>query len=129
MPTLQEKYKVPHLDAKGEGDNFFRELGVPTTFLITSFYWENLISFGCGPRRGADGKLVFALPLGEKKVPSIAVDDIGRCAYGILQGGREWVGRTLGVAGEHLTGREMAEALTVALGEEVTLGAGWWSPP
>eukprot|EP00667_Euglena_gracilis_P016350 EG_transcript_17096 len=45
---------------------------------------------------------------------------IGRCAYGILQGGREWVGRTLGVAGEHLTGREMAEALTVALGEEVT---------
>lgn len=54
---------------------------------------------------------------------------IGRCAYGILQGGRGWVGRTLGVAGEHLTGREMAEALTVALGEEVTLGAGWWSPP
>ena len=55
MPTLMGKYKVPHFDTKGEADNFFRELGVPTTFLLTSFYWENFIYFGLGPKAAADG--------------------------------------------------------------------------
>src|SRR5262249_29181845 len=32
MPTLMSKYKVPHFDAKGEADQIFRQLGVPTTF-------------------------------------------------------------------------------------------------
>ena len=40
MPTLMGKYKVPHMDAKGEADAVFTELGVPTTFLLTSFYWR-----------------------------------------------------------------------------------------
>lgn len=38
MPTLKGKYKVPHFDGKGEADHAFRELGVPTTFLLASFY-------------------------------------------------------------------------------------------
>ena len=42
MPTLMEKYKVPHFDGKGEGDKFFKDLGVPTTYLRASFYWDNL---------------------------------------------------------------------------------------
>ena len=52
MPTLKGKYKVEHFDAKGEADHLFTELGVPTTFLLTSFYWENLIYFGAGPKKG-----------------------------------------------------------------------------
>ncbi len=51
MPTLHGKWKVPHFDAKSVGDESFREAGVPTTFLLTSFYWDNLIYFGMGPRR------------------------------------------------------------------------------
>jgi uncharacterized protein YbjT (DUF2867 family) len=119
MPTLMGKYKVPHLDAKGEADRLFTELGVPTTFLLTSFYWENLIHFGMGPRRGPDGKLYITLPMGDKKLPGIASEDIGKCAYGIFRKGREFIGRTVGIAGEHLSGDEMAAALTRALGVEV----------
>jgi uncharacterized protein YbjT (DUF2867 family) len=52
MPTLMGKYKVPHFDAKGEADQIFRDLGVPTTFLLTCFYWDNFIFFGVGPKRG-----------------------------------------------------------------------------
>jgi hypothetical protein len=43
MPTLMEKYKVPHFDAKGESNKFFSDAGVPTTFLLTSFYYDNFI--------------------------------------------------------------------------------------
>jgi uncharacterized protein YbjT (DUF2867 family) len=119
MPTLMGKYKVPHFDAKGEADQFFREAGVPTTFLLTSFYWDNLIHFGSGPKPGADGTLDFVLPMGGAKLPGIAAEDIGRCAHGVLRRGRELVGQTVGIAGEHLTGAEMAAALTRALGREV----------
>lgn len=119
MPTLMGKYKVPHFDAKGEADQVFRDLGLPVTFLLTSFYWDNLIHFGMGPKRGPDGKLAITLPMGDKKLPGIAAEDIGKCAYGIFKRGRELFGRTVGVAGEHLSGTQMAAALTKALGQEV----------
>jgi uncharacterized protein YbjT (DUF2867 family) len=96
---------------------------VPTTFLLTSFYWDNLIHFGMGPKRGEDGKLVFGLPMGEKKLPGIAAEDIGRCAFGIFKKGDGMVGRTIAIAGEHLTGHEMAASLSKAFGEEVSYAA------
>lgn len=119
MPTLMGKYKVPHFDSKGEANRVFTELGVPTTFLLTSFYWENLIYFGMGPKKGPDGKLAITMPMGDKKLPQIATEDIGKCAYGIFKKGREYIGKTVGIAGEHLTGAQMAAALTRALGREV----------
>ena len=119
MPTLQGKYKVPHFDGKGEANHVFTDLGVPTTFLLTSFYWDNLIYFGMGPKKGPDGKLAITFPVGDKKLPSIAAEDIGKCAYGIFKKGKEYIGKTVGIAGEHLTGAQMAVALTKALGQEV----------
>jgi uncharacterized protein YbjT (DUF2867 family) len=123
MPTLMESYKVPHFDAKGQSNETFTQLGVPTTFLLTSFYWDNLVHFGMGPKRDSDGRLQFTLPMGSKKLPGIAAEDIGRCAYGIFKQGAGWIGRTVGIAGEHLTGSEMARALTEALGQEVHYNA------
>jgi uncharacterized protein YbjT (DUF2867 family) len=123
MPTLQGKYKVPHFDAKAEADPYFTELGLPTTFLLTSFYWDNLIYFGMGPKKGPDGKLAFTLPMGNKKLPGIAAGDIGGCAYGLFRRGAEFIGKTVGVAGEHLTGAQMAAALSKALGQEVAYNA------
>ncbi len=123
MPTLQGKYKCPHFDGKGESNRFFVELGVPTTMLLTSFYWDNLIYFGMGPKKGADGKLAFTLPTGDKKLPGIAAADIGKCAYGIFKRGAEFVGKTVGIAGDHLTGAQMAAALGTALGQAVSFNA------
>jgi uncharacterized protein YbjT (DUF2867 family) len=119
MPTLQEKYKVPHFDAKWEANQAFTDAGVPTTFLLTAFYWENFIFFGLGPQRGEDGKLAVTYPLGDKKLPSIASQDIGKCVYAIFQRGDEFIGKTVGIAGGHPTGAELAAAFTKALGEEV----------
>jgi uncharacterized protein YbjT (DUF2867 family) len=123
MPTLMGKYKVPHFDAKGEADQIFRDLGVPTTFLLTSFYWENFIYFGVGPKRGPDGKLAITFDLNDKKLPAIGVEDIGKTAYAIFKRGREFIGKTVGIAGEHLSGAEMAAAFTRALGQEVRYNA------
>jgi uncharacterized protein YbjT (DUF2867 family) len=123
MPTLMGKYKVPHFDAKGEADQLFRDLGVPTTFLPTAFYWDNMIHFGSGPQKGPDGRLALAFPMDDKKLPAIAVEDIGKAAYTIFQRGAEFIGRTVGIAGEHLSGPEMAATMSRALGREIGFNA------
>lgn len=123
MPTLHGKYKVPHFDGKGEADALFTQAGVPTTFLLTSFYWDNFIYFGMGPKKGPDGKLAITLPMDDKKLPGIAAEDIGKCALGIFKKGKEYIGKTVGIAGDHLTGAQMAAAFTKALGQEVRYNA------
>lgn len=120
MPTLMDHYKVPHFDAKGESDARFAESGVPTTFLLTSFYWDNLIGFGMEPKRDEEGQLKFYLPIGDSRLPGIAAEDIGKCAYGIFKEGADYAGERVGIAGAHPTGEEMAAALTDAFGETVT---------
>ncbi|MCP9468451.1 MAG: NmrA/HSCARG family protein [Nitrospira sp.] len=123
MPTLMGHYKVPHFDAKGEADREFSKLGLPVTFLLTSFYWDNLIFFGMGPKKGPDGTLLFTLPMGNKKLPGIAAEDIGKCAFGIFKRGQECIGKTVGIAGEHLTGEEMAAAMSRTFGQTVRYNA------
>ncbi len=118
MPTLLGRYKVPHFDAKGGSDHLFSDAGVPTTFLLTSFYWDNFIYFGMGPKKGEDGNYAITLPMSDRKLPGIAAEDIGRCAFGVFQR-PELIGQRVGIAGEHLTGAQMAAAFTRALGVEV----------
>ena len=123
MPTLQGKYKCPHFDSKGSSNHFFTDLGLPVTLLQTSFYWENFIYFGMGPQKGADGKWAVTLPMGNAKMPSIAAEDIGKCAYGIFKKGSEYIGKTVSIAGDHPTGAQMAAAFSKALGRDVGYNA------
>jgi uncharacterized protein YbjT (DUF2867 family) len=119
LPTLQGKYKVPHFDAKGEADRVFAGEGAPTSYLLAAFYWENFIYFGMGPREAGDGDLVLALPLGGTKLPGIGAEDIGKCVYGVFRRGTSAVGQRFGVAGEVLSGPEMAAKMARALRRKV----------
>jgi NmrA-like family len=119
MPTLQGKYKVPHFDGKGAADKLFSDAGLPVTFLRTSFYWDNFIFFGLGPQKGEDGKYHITFPLDDKKLAGISADDIGKCAYGIFKKGTEAIGKTIGIAGEKLSGTEMAAKLSAALKKDI----------
>jgi uncharacterized protein YbjT (DUF2867 family) len=118
MPTLHQKYKVPHFDGKGEADQRFRDAGAPTTFLLTVFYWENMIYFGTGPKKSPDGTYSLTMPMGKGKLPAIGVEDIGKSALGIFKR-PDLIGKTIGIAGGHPTGEEMAAKLSKALGVTV----------
>jgi uncharacterized protein YbjT (DUF2867 family) len=119
MPVLQGRFNVPHFDAKGEAHRFFAQQRVPVTYLYTSGYWENLIHFGMGPQRGADGALVLSFPTGDARIPWVSVEDIGRAAREIFLRGDALIGESIGLAGEHLSAADMAKALTRSFGEPV----------
>jgi uncharacterized protein YbjT (DUF2867 family) len=114
MPMLQEKYRVPHFDAKAEANAYFS--GVPATMLVTSFYWDNLYMFGLAPKKGDDGQYAWAFPMGNAKLPGIAGEDIGKTALGIFKAGDQYIGKTVGIAGEFLTIDQMGQSLSKNLG-------------
>jgi len=114
MPMLQEKYRVPHFDAKDEANAYFA--GLPVTYLVTSFYWDNLYAFGLGPKKGDDGVYSWAFPMGNKRLAGIAVEDIGKAAYGIFKAGSKYIGKTVGIVGENLTLDQISEKLSKGLG-------------
>ena len=119
MPVLQQQYNVPHFDAKGAANRFFGQLKVPVTLLYTSCYWENLIYFGMGPQRGPDGSLSVTLATGDARIPWIGVEDIGISAREVFLRGDALIGESIGIAGDHLTGAELASQIGEAIGESV----------
>ena len=114
MPMLQEKYRVPHFDGKAEADVSFT--GLPVTYLVTSFYWDNFYLFGLGPKKDDKGQYSWTLPMGNAKMPGIAGEDIGKAAYGIFKAGQQYIGKTVGIAGENLTVKEMADKTAKGIG-------------
>ena len=71
--------------------------------LVTSFYWDNLYMFGLAPKKDDKGVYSWAFPMGNGKLAGIAAEDIGKCAYGIFKAGSQYIGKTVGIAGEFLT--------------------------
>jgi uncharacterized protein YbjT (DUF2867 family) len=118
VPNIDGAYKVPHFDAKGEADELFTKYGIPTTFQRTTFYYE-AFKAGLGPLRDSSGKLALTLPMADKPLSGIAAEDIGKTALGIFKRGGEFIGKTVSIAGDHLTGDEYAAAMSDAFGETV----------
>lgn len=118
VPTVEETYKVPHFDAKNEANQLFTDLGVPTTFLQTTFYFD-AFKQGLGPARTEDGKLLLTLPMDSAPISGIATEDIGKTAFGVFASGSEFIGDTVSIAGDHVTGKELAATFTEVLGEQV----------
>jgi uncharacterized protein YbjT (DUF2867 family) len=119
MPVIGDKYRVPHFDVKGaEADPLFAASGLPVTYLLMSFYWDQLLG-GVAPQRDEDGTLALRLPVGTAPVAGVASDDIGRLVLNILRRPEDTIGRTIPAVSAILTGEQMAEDLTTALGEPV----------
>ena len=111
---------MPHFEGKALGDAKFKDAGVPTTFMRTSFYWDNMIHLGMGPKKDETGAYKLLLPQHETDVlPGICAKDIGLCAAGIFKD-PSLIGQTLGIVGEHVTCVQMAASLSKALGMTVS---------
>ncbi|KUL41504.1 NmrA/HSCARG family protein [Actinoplanes awajinensis] len=119
MPLLDGGYRVPHFDVKGgTADALFAESGLPVTYLLMSFYWENLLG-DLAPQRDPDGKLALHLAIGDAAIAGVALDDLGAIAARALRRPAETIGATIPVATEHLTGEQIAVAFARTLGELV----------
>ena len=64
-----------------------RDLGVPTTFLLTSFYWDNFIYFGAGPKKGRTASWRSRCRWATRSCRASRPRTSASARYGDLQGG------------------------------------------
>ena len=97
---------VPHFESKRRIEEHLESLGLPVTFLRPVFFMENLT--GQGPTV-EDGELVVRLPLpADVPVQMVAVRDIGAAAAAALLDPSEVPGGAIELAGDELTGDQVA---------------------
>ena len=123
--VLDEKLQsyVPHYDGKGEVSKEFLASSAPTTLLYTSFYYDNFINFGMGPKRYAeDQPLVITFPTGDKPFFMNSLQDIGESVSAIFQD-PSLINTHQGVAGSLHSGEEIADAFSKVLGVPVVFNA------
>ncbi|HEX4834037.1 MAG TPA: NmrA/HSCARG family protein [Trebonia sp.] len=99
---------IPHFESKLNVEQHIAALGLPATVLRPAMFCN--VFNDVGPRV-ADGELVLGLWLRpQTAVQVIATDDIGGFAADAFDDPASWIGRSLEIAGDELTGPQMAEA-------------------
>jgi len=103
---------VPHFESKAAIERHIAGLGLPATVLRPAVFIDNFDSIGPVP---VDGELVLSLALAPETVLQlIATRDIAVFAADAFDDPRHWIGRQVELAGDALTGPQMAEAFAEA---------------
>ncbi|MEU6056483.1 NmrA/HSCARG family protein [Streptomyces xanthochromogenes] len=98
---------VEHFESKGEIERHIAGLGLPATVLRPTMFLSNFS--GMGPAL-VDDELVLTVALDADTVlQMIAVEDIGVFAADAFEDPEHFIGRQIEIAGDALTGPQMAE--------------------
>lgn len=105
---------IDHFESKRRVEEHIESLGIHATFVRPVFFMENLLGMGVSVE---DGTVVVRQPLPEDiPLQMVAVRDIGRVAASILLGGTAVEGKGVEIAGDELTGPQIAAAFGEAAG-------------
>nr|WP_221381521.1 NmrA/HSCARG family protein [Actinoplanes polyasparticus] len=107
---------VPHFDTKIRIEAHLRGLGLPATVVRPASFMDTLVLPGMGLDQG---QLSFLMRPGQS-MQFIAVHDIGRIVAAIFADPDRYLGLTLEIAGDQLTGNDLAGHLTRAVGKPIS---------
>ena len=103
---------LPHLDSKATIEAHVRSLDLRYTILRPGTFMDSLVAPGMGLE---EGRLNFFTKRDLSR-QVIAVDDIGRIAAAVFANPDRYARRSINIAGDAVTGDDLAEALTAAAG-------------
>ncbi|CAE6430962.1 unnamed protein product [Rhizoctonia solani] len=115
VPVIEPR----HWESKITVEKYLIDVGVPTTVLLTPFFFENLWRV-IPIKRLPDG--TFCLDWfwpNETLIPSFAAEDIGAWALEVLKNPKVWIGQRLGICVEKSTTQDFAATLTEVLGIKI----------
>lgn len=109
--------RVRHFATKGEVERHIEALGLPATILRPTFFITNFEHLG---PRWVDGELVFTMALDPRtRLQMITPDDIGALAADAFDAPSRYLGRAIEIAGDELTGPQIADVFALAAGRSV----------
>lgn len=106
--------RVPHFESKLRVERYLRTLDLPTTVLRPVMFHDILLDIAPRP---VEGELVLAMWLDpQTPVQLIATSDIGVFAADAFENPDAWLGGVVEIAGDALTGPQMAAAFQAVSG-------------
>ncbi|MFD4413400.1 NmrA/HSCARG family protein [Streptomyces sp. NPDC058467] len=106
--------RVPHFESKLRIERYLLTLDLPTTVLRPVMFHDILLDIAPRP---VEGELVLSMWLDpETSVQLIAPSDIGAFAADAFDDPETWIGRVVEIAGDDLTGPQMAAAFEAVSG-------------
>lgn len=112
------KYAAPHLDIKAELEAYCRERVPHSTYVQPAFYYENFKTF-FPPQLAADGTYHFGFPQLDTKLAGVSIEDAGGVITAIFLNPADFMGHTVGIVGDDLTGTEYAAKMSAVTGKNV----------
>ncbi|XP_037380436.1 nmrA-like family domain-containing protein 1 [Talpa occidentalis] len=113
------KLEVPHFDGKGEVEEYFWSIGVPTTSTRLAAYFENFLTAWKLMKAPDADYYTLAVPMGDIPMDGISVADVGAIISSIFNSPEEFLGKAVGLSAEALTVQQYADVLSKGLGKEV----------
>ena len=107
---------VPRFDAKPRIEAHVRKLPITTTIIRPMIFMEMLVRPGFGLDQGR----LVSLIRPDHAIHLTAVEDIGKFAAAVFADKARFSGKTLKIASDRMTGRELEVAFTEAAGRPIT---------
>ncbi|KFU86377.1 NmrA-like family domain-containing protein 1, partial [Chaetura pelagica] len=113
------RLEVLHFDGKGEVEEYFQKVGVPTTCVRLPFYFENFLSIFKPQKVPQGDTYVLELPIGDTPMDGMAVEDMGPAVLSLLKSPGEYLGRVIGLSAGRLSEAGYAAVLSQPTGKTV----------
>jgi uncharacterized protein YbjT (DUF2867 family) len=109
--------RIGHFASKWAIEENIREIGLPATVVAPVFFMDNFL-FPTNTSDIADGRLRQAIRA-DQPLQMVTARDIGRIATMVIGDPDRFIGERISIAGDELTGPEMAGILSKATGRPV----------
>lgn len=114
--TLDYNSDVPHFESKVQAEGYIRK-AVPTTSLVTSFYYENFM--GLMAPKEQDGVVTFAVAQKkETKVPMYSVSETGRWVVEAFNHPELYINKDICAVGEYISYPQLVETFEKVTGKK-----------
>ena len=109
---------IPHFDSKFEVEQHLQATNLNWSIVAPVFFMDNVLF----PWNTADlARGLFRQAMApETRLQSIAVADIGKFNAAVIEGGESFYGKRIEIAGDELTGPQMASVMSASIGSEIT---------
>jgi uncharacterized protein YbjT (DUF2867 family) len=107
-----------HFESKWTIEQYIHSLDIPYTILRPAFFMDN---YNWSRAQILNGTFTGMGLRPEKEIQSIAVEDIGVFAALAFENPKEYLGKTIELAGDELTESQIAETFTEVIGRPVKL--------
>ena len=117
VANADQKTGIPHFESKYRVEQHIRSIGVPYTVVRPVYFYENVLTPFVLPGL-MEGNLAVAIP-GDRLLQQIGVQDIASFAVLALENRERFLGESIDIAADELTGEQAARILSEASGRTI----------